>query len=228
MGIIERLLGKSKPEPPPSARPEGVPLGLRLEKPVLTITDDAKQKVRSILEGQGEAVRTIRVSAPAPGKYAMNLEPEGKPHQDDSVLPYEGFEVFVDPNSLKWVEGATLTWVDTYGGGGFQFTAPVVERPARKEVPEGPEGEIWRGIKTVLDEEVNPAVASHGGYIDLIEYKDGIAYVEMGGGCQGCAMSKMTLKQGVERTLKGHFPEIEEVLDVTDHAEGRNPYYAGV
>jgi len=200
---------------------------MKMEKSVLTITDEATQKIRSILEGQGDGVRTIRVSAPAPGKYAMNLEPEGKPQLEDSVLPYEGFEVFVDSNSLKYVEGASLTWVDTYGGGGFQFSAPVVQKPARKEAPEGPEGEIWRQIQEILENKINPQVASHGGYIDLIEYKDGVAYVEMGGGCQGCAMSKMTLKQGVEQALKMEIPEVQEVLDVTDHAEGRNPYYSG-
>src|SRR5688500_15674713 len=114
MALLDKFFGGKKTQQNAVPAPrlmEGVPLGLRLEKPVLTITDEAKQKVRSILEGQGENVRTIRVSAPMPGKYAMNLEPEGKPQVDDSVLPYEGFEVFVDPNSLKYVEGATLTWV---------------------------------------------------------------------------------------------------------------------
>lgn len=234
MGIIGRLLGGKKEAPGAApageARPawqEGVPLGMKLEKPVLTITDEAKQKIRSILEGQGDGARTIRVSAVGPGKYSMNLE-QGGPQLEDSVLPYDGFEVYVDANSAKWVEGASLTWVDTYGGGGFQFSAPPVQKPPRKEAPEGPEGEIWRQIDEILQTRINPQVASHGGYIDLIEYRDGIAYVEMGGGCQGCAMSKMTLKQGVEQELKASIPEVQEVLDVTDHAGGRNPYYAGV
>lgn len=235
MGIVERLLGGKKsgkksaaPAPERPAFREGVPLGLNQEEPVLTITEEAKQKIRSILESQEPPARTIRVSASAPGKFAMNLEPEGKPGLDDTVLPYEGFEIYLDPTSVRFAEGATLNWIDSYGGGGFQFTSPQPQRPARREIPEGPEGDAIREMKRILDEKVNPAVASHGGYIDLIDYKDGVAYIEMSGGCQGCAMSKMTLKQGVEETLRRHFPDLEEVLDVTDHAGGRNPYYAGV
>lgn len=235
MGIVDRLFGGKKGgsdasagSTAPVAFQEGVPRGLRQEKPVLTITEEAKDKIRSILSSQEPPVTTLRVSSTPAGKFAMNLEPEGKPGLEDSVLPYEGFDIYVDAASLPNVEGATLNWVETYGGGGFQFTAAPKERPQRREAPEGEQGEIWRGIERVLDEEINPMVASHGGHIGLIDYKDNIVYIEMSGGCQGCAMSKMTLKQGVERALRDHYPEIEEVLDVTDHAEGRNPYYAGV
>jgi Fe/S biogenesis protein NfuA len=238
MGIVDRLLGGKRPRPEgptlvapsvpaPPAFQEGVPLGLKQEKPVLNVTDEAKLKIRSILESQEPPSRTIRVSSTPGGKFSMNLEPDGKPQLEDSVLPYEGFEVFVDGSSLPQVEGATLNWVDTYGGGGFQFTAPEKPKPVRKAVPEGEQGEIWRGIESVLDAEINPMVASHGGHIGLIDYQDNVVYVEMSGGCQGCAMSKLTLKQGVERALREHYPEIEEVLDVTDHAGGRNPYYTG-
>lgn len=228
MGVMERLKGRREPATAPTPPPprEGIPLGSNQDMPVLNITDEAKGRIRSVLEGQDPPVRTLRVAAPVRGKYSMNLEPDGKPGRDDTVLPYEGFDIYVDPESLPHVEGASLEWVDSYGGGGFRFTPPPAPERPRPPVPEGPEGETWRRIRQVLDEEVNPAVASHGGYIDLIEYREGVAYVEMGGGCQGCAMSKATLKQGVERILRDHFPEIEEVLDVTDHAGGRNPYYA--
>jgi Fe/S biogenesis protein NfuA len=228
MGLVNRLLGNKKHAPPAPTplRRDGVPLGLNQETPVLNITDEAAQRIRSILGSQEPPVHSLRVTSAVRGKYSMNLEPEGKPGLDDTVLPYDGFEIYVDAGSLKHLEGASLTWVDTYGGGGFQFTAPPVPQTPRPAPPEGEAGEIWRRIAQVLDEEVNPAVASHGGVISLIEYRDRTAYVEMGGGCQGCAMSKATLKQGVERILKEHFPEIEEVLDVTDHAGGRNPYYA--
>jgi len=201
------------------------------ENAVLTISDEAKEKIRSVLDSQQASVRTIRVSVPTRGKYSMSLETEGQPRSDDAVLPYDGFEVYIDAQSLPLVEGASLKWVDAYGGGGFQFDNPNDSAgpggpPEKKSAPEGPEGEIWRQIQQILDDEVNPAVASHGGFIDLIEYKDGTAYVLMGGGCQGCGMANVTLKSGVERILKGHLPEIQEILDVTDHAGGRNPYYA--
>jgi Fe/S biogenesis protein NfuA len=194
----------------------------------LEITERAQEKIRSVLESQEPAVRTIRVIAPFRSKYSMALEPDGTPGPGDLVLHYEGFEVLVDSTSQKFVDGASLNWLDTAAGGGFQFENPndAPQKPTRKDAPEGPEGEVWRQIQRVLDEQVNPAVASHGGNISLIEYRDGIAYLQMGGGCQGCGQAAATLKQGVERILRDQVPEIEEILDVTDHAGGRNPYYA--
>ena len=184
----------------------------------LEITEKAQEKIRSVLEGQDPVVRTIRVIAPFRSKYSMALEPENEPNADDTVIDYNGFQVFVDSASARFVEGASLDWLDTAAGGGFQFENP-------NDVP-GAEGEVWRQIQKVLEEQVNPAVASHGGRISLIEYKEGIAYVQMGGGCQGCGQAAATLKQGVERILRDQVPEILEILDVTDHAGGRNPYYA--
>jgi Fe/S biogenesis protein NfuA len=238
MGIMDRLFGGKKDDrgAPAASRPEqqaarvkeGIPVGMNGETPVLTISDRAKEKVRSVLESQEPAATTIRVSAPAPGRYAMNLEPDGSPAVDDTVLEYEGFQVFVDPHSLTFVEGASLDYVHTPQGEGFQFDNPNAgpKKVQRRQAPEGPQGEIWRQIEEILESEVNPAVASHGGRIDLVDVQGSTVIIEMSGGCQGCGMSKMTLKQGVERILKSHLPEIEEVQDVTDHEAGVNPYYA--
>lgn len=207
---------------------EGVPVGQNGENAVLSISEAAREKIRAVLGSQEPPVSSIRVSAAGPGRYSMSLAPEGKPGLDDSVLPYEGFEVYVDSQSLPQVDGTSLDWVDTYGGGGFQFTGSHSAAGGRKQraVPEGPEGEIWRQIQSILDDEVNPAVASHGGRISLIDVRDDVVYVEMGGGCQGCGMASVTLKSGVERMLRDRLPTIREVLDITDHAGGNNPYYA--
>jgi len=195
---------------------------------VLEIDEGAKQKIGAVLDSQDAASRTIRVDAPFRGKYSMSLEPDGQPLAEDTVLDYGLFKVFVDRQSQAFVDGASLKWVDTAAGGGFQFENPndVPQRATRKSPPEGPEGDEWRRIQTLIDEQVNPAVAGHGGHIDLFEYRDGVAYVQMGGGCQGCGQAKVTLKQGVERILREHIPELKEILDITDHAGGRNPYYA--
>ena len=83
-----------------------------------------------------------------------------------------------------------------------------------------------RAILQVLDEWINPSIASHGGHISLIDVKDDRAYVRLEGGCQGCGMADVTLKQGVEVEIKNVVPNIIAVLDVTDHAEGSNPYYS--
>ena len=87
---------------------------------------------------------------------------------------------------------------------------------------ETPEGEA---ILRILDEQVNPSVASHGGHISLVDVKDDIAYIRLEGGCQGCGMADVTLKQGVETAIMREVPTITSVLDVTDHADGSNPYF---
>jgi Fe-S cluster biogenesis protein NfuA len=81
-------------------------------------------------------------------------------------------------------------------------------------------------IREVLEKQINPGVAGHGGKIDLIEVKGSAAYLKMSGGCQGCGAAQMTLKQGVEKALRASVPEITEVIDVTDHSGGKNPYYS--
>jgi Fe/S biogenesis protein NfuA len=84
---------------------------------------------------------------------------------------------------------------------------------------------LARAVQEMLDIEINPAVASHGGYIGLLDIADGVAYVQMGGGCQGCGLAEVTLSQGVRTAIVERFPEIVEVVDTTDHASGTNPYY---
>jgi len=81
-------------------------------------------------------------------------------------------------------------------------------------------------VQELLDTAINPAVAGHGGYIELIDVKDSTAYIRMSGGCQGCGAADITLKAGIERMIFEEVPEITEVLDTTDHASGSNPYYA--
>ena len=83
-----------------------------------------------------------------------------------------------------------------------------------------------RQIQKVINDEVNPFVANHGGHIELVDFLDKNVYLEMSGGCQGCAASTATLKQGIERILREHFgDEINEIIDVTDHSQGDDPYY---
>jgi len=81
-------------------------------------------------------------------------------------------------------------------------------------------------VQQLIDSMINPAVAGHGGFVDLIDVKDNKVYLQMGGGCQGCGAADITLKSGIERLIKEELPEVEEVLDTTDHASGANPYYA--
>ena len=92
----------------------------------------------------------------------------------------------------------------------------------------GIDGLLARRVVAVLEQAVNPSIASHGGRADLVALneEDGTAYLRLSGGCQGCAMSQMTLRQGIETTLLEEVPELTKVLDVTDHGSGDNPFYS--
>ena len=80
-------------------------------------------------------------------------------------------------------------------------------------------------VQKILDEMINPAVAGHGGFVELLDVKENVVYLMLGGGCQGCGMVNVTLKQGIEATLRDEIPQIAGVVDQTDHAGGNNPYY---
>ena len=102
--------------------------------------------------------------------------------------------------------------------------APAVSDAVKTDLL--PDEEIRQKVQEVLNTEVNPAVASHGGVIELIDVKNNTVYIRMGGGCQGCGMASVTLRQGVETMLREKVPSLGEILDTTDHAAGRNPYYS--
>ena len=85
--------------------------------------------------------------------------------------------------------------------------------------------ELKNRIQAIFDAEINPAVAGHGGTVELLDVKDSKVYVRMGGGCQGCGMADVTLRQGIEASLRERFPQLDEILDTTDHASGANPFF---
>ncbi|MCP4039699.1 MAG: hypothetical protein GY944_11060 [bacterium] len=89
----------------------------------------------------------------------------------------------------------------------------------------GPDEALRARVQEIIDSDINPSVAAHGGYISLLDVQNSRVFLHMGGGCQGCGMAAQTLKHGVEAALRRALPEIREVLDTTDHASGSNPYY---
>jgi len=100
---------------------------------------------------------------------------------------------------------------------------PVVTDEVRQRIP--PVDEIKERVQQVLDTEINPSVAEHGGIVRLIDVKDNVVYIQMGGGCQGCGQADVTLKFGIETAIRAAVDGVGDILDVTDHAAGRNPYY---
>lgn len=100
----------------------------------------------------------------------------------------------------------------------------AISEDIEKNLPS--EEEIRSKVKELLDTQINPAVASHGGFVDLIDVKKNNVYLQLGGGCQGCGMANVTLRQGIEKMIRQFIPQVGSILDVTDHASGTNPYYA--
>jgi Fe-S cluster biogenesis protein NfuA len=101
---------------------------------------------------------------------------------------------------------------------------PPIAQDALGALPDP--GEIKKKVQGVLDGEINPAVAAHGGWVELIDVQRNEVFIRMGGGCQGCGMADVTLKQGVEKSIRAAVPQVGAIMDTTDHATGRNPYYA--
>ena len=137
-----------------------------------------------------------------------------------------GFTVLVKEADVSVLEGATVDFVDRVNESGFKVTAKTgtAKAPGTPGREGEPTGALADRVRDVLDSQVNPAIAAHGGMISLIDVDDTDVYVEMSGGCQGCALSRMTLRQGVERMLREAVPELTAVHDITDHASGENPY----
>lgn len=191
---------------------------------MLTFTDKARQRVLSFIEQEeGPVALRVVVNADSPlaPQYELALVDESDRQAGDTIVDAGGFQVYVDEASAEKLEGASVDWIETMHGGGFQ-----VENPNIKPVgSEPPSGEQAQRIQQFMDAQINPAVAAHGGRIALIDVRDNVVYVQLTGGCQGCGMATVTLKQGVERMLREAFPEIVDVIDVTDHTMGRNPYY---
>ncbi|HSS43698.1 MAG TPA: NifU family protein [Thermoanaerobaculia bacterium] len=102
--------------------------------------------------------------------------------------------------------------------------APIVAPDYFETLPS--EGDLKWAIRDLFDRDINPAVAQHGGYVELIDVKKNNIFIRMGGGCQGCGAADVTLKQGIEKAIRTLIPQVGEILDTTDHAAGRNPYYS--
>lgn len=189
---------------------------------MLEFTDKARAMVRQFADGlEDPKVRVAVHGSPFAPEYEFALVDE-EPATSDRVVQQDGFKVLLDESSATRIEGAEVDWVEGSSGTGFEVRNPNV-----RKLGEGtPAGALAERVQQVLEEQVNPGVASHGGHIALVDVDQNDIYLELGGGCQGCGMARVTLKQGVERMLRESIPELGQVHDVTDHASGANPYYS--
>jgi Fe/S biogenesis protein NfuA len=195
---------------------------------MLTFTDRAREMVLTFMDQSGEDLRSLRIHAsggsPVAPSFELTLVEDSDRGDDDLEVDAGGFVVVVDPGSADRLEGATVDFVNRVNGSGFEII-PATGAPASGSTTEVPKGALADKVQLILDQQVNPAIASHGGQINLVEVQGTEVFMEMTGGCQGCAMSRMTLRQGVERMIREHVPEVTQIHDVTDHGAGTDPYF---
>ena len=191
---------------------------------MVTVSEAAKNRFLEVIAAEGREGHGLRVIVHNGGSarpdFALNFVEPGSEEENDQVIDVGGFNVYVDDASAKFLEGASIDFIDNLQESGFKVDAPNAGPPK-------PSGPVAERVMQVLETKINPAVASHGGHIDLVAVEDDTAYLRFGGGCQGCGMANATLKNGVEKVLFEEVPEIKKILDVTDHAAGENPYYQG-
>jgi Fe/S biogenesis protein NfuA len=196
-----------------------------------------------------DRVLSVRITGEADGEYvhALSLEPVTKVGDSDTVQHEGDLTIVVADRSVAKLRGATIDWSEDPLHPGFVVLNPNKPPPAPVFLPTLPmspgaaqtvpgpgssmtpgiglDSDVARHVIAVLDHEVNPSIASHGGLAELAGIEGSTAYLRLGGGCVGCGMATVTLSQGIEVAITQAVPEIDRVVDVTDHASGTNPYF---
>ena len=206
---------------------------------VVTLTDEARGIVADALAQEPNAEELglwLEVRGVEAGKFAYDLYFQAVNDADDADVTYvvENVAVVIPANSVDDLRGSRLEW-SSDGDGGLVMVNP--NTPSLAQVAPGlPEDVLAQGLEgslaleviAVLERDVNPSIASHGGRADLVamDENEAVVYLALSGGCQGCAMSRMTLTQGIEVTLRDQVPQLTAIVDVTDHAVGENPFYS--
>jgi Fe/S biogenesis protein NfuA len=189
-----------------------------MKQPRIDATDFALTRIEQVRANrkQPDAGVRIAITGRRDGAFTYDLQLIAAGDERDGDIVAEGPEgvaVQVPLAAAPYLDGITLDADPSSGALTVDNPNPLWLDP------------VAESVQRLLDDEINPAVASHGGFIDLLDLSDGVAYIHMGGGCQGCGMAEVTLGQGVRTAILDRFPEIREVRDTTDHAQGANPYY---
>jgi Fe/S biogenesis protein NfuA len=201
---------------------------------MIQLTDEARDRIQSLVDAGAVRDPALRIALASAGDgdarspmerdYSISLVEREDKQKTEIAINLEGIRVLLNLDTSNLLSGATIAW----SGDGFRVEVPRPSRPAappeRTAAAEawGPLGER---VQTVFEELVNPRIAAHGGAVELVDVADQTIYVRMTGGCQGCAASALTLRQGIERMVREEIPEVQEIIDLTDHEAGVNPYY---
>jgi Fe/S biogenesis protein NfuA len=197
---------------------------------LVSITEKAREKVEGFRAGVADSetqAMWVEVTGIQSGEFTYNLslKPLAQASPDDSVEDFGGLPVVVPARDADALRGATVDWSDDLMRGGLTIDNPNTPSPSMQPPPADLSGPVPQRVLQVIDRQINPSIAMHGGSAQLVAVEDATAYVRLGGGCVGCGMATVTLSQGIEVAIKEAVPEITSVVDVTDHASGTNPYY---
>ena len=193
---------------------------------MIEVSGTAQRYFRRLIQQQDETDLGLRIRVIDPGtpRASCDLQfcPEGQQQVSDISVELADFNLYVSADSADWLLEAEIDFEEDAAGGQLSIRAPNI----KGSMP-GEDADLSERVAWVLETEINPGLASHGGMVALeaITAEQEVV-LRFGGGCHGCGMVDVTLKEGIEKTLKGHFPEITGICDATDHSTGENPYYA--
>ena len=186
----------------------------------ISFSEVANSKLVEVLTGYPEEVAGLRLKIngrTSDGfEHVLTIVEQGFEPDGDAMVEFPDFRLYVEGDRIEDLRGTAIH---------YEFKGPNVSG-LEFDNP----NPVWRdplafAIQKIFDEQVNPQIAAHGGFVQLLDVQGSKAYIEMGGGCQGCGMANVTLKQGIEVAVKEQLPEIDELIDITDHQSGENPYY---
>ena len=190
----------------------------------LEITESAQEYLAGLLEKQESEGMSIRLFVADPGtpkaETCIAYSKPGEEQEDDIVLNLNGFTAYVEKRSLNFLEDAKVDYSPDRLGGQLSIRAPNSRLPQVKD-----DSPVEDKINYILYNEINPGLADHGGMVTLEEMDEDVAVLQFGGGCQGCGMVDVTLKEGVEKTLLQKIPELKGVRDITDHSDTSQAFY---
>lgn len=193
----------------------------------MLVTEAAQKHFSNLLQKEEVEGMNLRVFVANPGtihaEVSVTYCPPGEEESSDLALPFESFKLFIADDAKEPLTDARIDFIEDALEGHLSVKAPFLKgrQPAVTS-------SLQERIQFVIDSEINPNLAGHGGKVSLIEILEGnegkIVVLQFGGGCHGCGMAGVTLKHGIEKTLKENFPEIVEIRDATDHTTGEAPY----
>ena len=191
----------------------------------LKITESAEKYLDELLESQEKGTVGIKIFVSEPGtpraETCIAYAKEDENFDDYLLIEELSFSLYIENQSLEFVKDAIVDYSPDKFGGTLTIKAPNAKLPQLNE-----NASIEEKINYVLYSEINPSLASHGGEVSLVEVLDKeTAVLQFGGGCQGCGMVDLTLKDGVEKTLLEQVEGLKGVMDVTDHSYRENAYY---